>query len=363
MSKPRVSIIDSFAKLEQVHLEWNALLMKAKARSIFLTWEWISSWSECFLVDFRKLFVITVYDENRLIGVAPWYIRSEKFLVFSLRYIEFLGTPEAGSDYLDVFTLDGKETVVGDAIYDFVMHEARNWWDILFLRDMRANSFFLLQFIGRLNKDGKYAETKIGSFCPIVNLLANNNEFFSILTPHRKAQLRRHFKLLEQQGVVKHECFSTHRAPGVIDPFLSFYEQKKEYGDPQLAAFIKTFALKSADTEWITVDTLTVDGICVASVLHFIDVNRMLQYLMVTDKAFNPKVSLGDTLINVVLESAIHKGMRVYDFLKGSEAFKLRWATNINPSINLLLSQRRRTVSAARMMTHFARNAAKVLIR
>jgi CelD/BcsL family acetyltransferase involved in cellulose biosynthesis len=161
---------------------------------------------------------------------------------------------------------------------------------------------------------------------------------------------------------VKHDFIDICTAPEAIVPFLTFYEQKKEYKDPQLLVFLRAFANKSAENRWITVDTLSVDGQCIASLLHFVYGNKWLQYLMVTDKEFNPKVSVGDTIIGLVLEKAIAQGVGVYDFLKGTEDHKFRWANSANSSTNLLLGQQR-PLPMAFMLGQLARNAAKVIVR
>lgn len=357
----RIKVIESLKDLQPFSSLWNELLLKSRSDSIFLTWEWISCWTEHFLDISRKLFVIAIFEDNKLVGLAPWYIRSRTFLGFPLRCVEFIGSPETGSDYLDVFTTEGREIVVADVIYEFLMNEVKKEWDVLLLRDFRASSFFLCRLLVRIEQDGKYAESEQGSLCPIIRLPVDK-DFSSILTSHRRAKLKREIRVLERQGVVKHDSLDISEAPEAIVPFLTFYERKKEYKDPQLLVFLKAFANRSAETRWITVDTLTVDGQCIASLLHFTYGNKWLQYLMVTDKEFNPKVSLGDMIIGLVLEKAIAQGVGVYDFLKGPEDHKFRWANSANSSTNLLLGQKK-VLSVAFMLGQLTRNAAKIIAR
>ena len=55
-------------------------------------------------------FIVTVYDEsNRLIGVSPWYTNEIGLSITTQKQIEYLGTPETSSDYLDVFVKKGLE--------------------------------------------------------------------------------------------------------------------------------------------------------------------------------------------------------------------------------------------------------------
>ncbi len=100
----RAEIVTSFDKLKDCWEEWNLLLEGSISNSIFLTWDWLYSWAECFINPKRRLFVLKVYDDdNRLVGIAPWYIEKIKIGPAAMRQVSFLGTPETASDYLDVF--------------------------------------------------------------------------------------------------------------------------------------------------------------------------------------------------------------------------------------------------------------------
>src|SRR5262245_50978146 len=98
----RITVIDSLTGLAELAKPWNELLCESRSNSIFLTWEWIQAWTECFLKPDQHLFVLLLHKEGELIGLAPWCVRRLRHAGCWLRQIEFLGTPEAGSDYLDV---------------------------------------------------------------------------------------------------------------------------------------------------------------------------------------------------------------------------------------------------------------------
>ena len=107
MSDYRIEIIDSFDAWKQLAGKWNDLLKGSRANTVFLTWEWLFSWAGCYLNEDRNLFILGVYRDHELIGIAPWYIRHDKYRLLGMRRIEFLGSPDAGSDYLDVIAKNG----------------------------------------------------------------------------------------------------------------------------------------------------------------------------------------------------------------------------------------------------------------
>lgn len=142
MSAYRVNVIDSLDDWEQIRGPWNELLEKSMANNVFLTWEWLFSWGNCFLNENRIPFIPTVYDNDELVGIAPWCINYVRSGPFRLRRVEFLGTPESGSDYLDVVTKKSKEKEVSFCLYNFLLEENRSRWDCLFFREVPSSSFF-----------------------------------------------------------------------------------------------------------------------------------------------------------------------------------------------------------------------------
>ena len=86
LSIKKVSTQNEFSRLKGC---WTALLKRSKSDTVFLAWEWMYTWWECFKEN-KQLFVLTVYDENEnLVGIAPlcmdkknrWYSCPELYKV------------------------------------------------------------------------------------------------------------------------------------------------------------------------------------------------------------------------------------------------------------------------------------------
>jgi CelD/BcsL family acetyltransferase involved in cellulose biosynthesis len=362
MSDYRISIIDTLEGFEKLKEQWNNLLVQSCANTIFLTWEWLYSWAETYLGRENRLFIIMVYDEDEVVGIAPWYIGCEHLSTFRLRKIEFLGSPDADSDYLDVIMRKGKEKKVSRLIYDFLFAGGSRMWDCLFLRDIPAESLFLLYFAEKMREDGKYAEFQSCSYCPTAPLPTSSEDFLSGLSSHHRFNLRRHRRLLEKDGNYAHQSFRGPDGWASLDTFLAFHRDKKGCNDERFYSLLKACVARCKDKDWVQIDLLSVNEKPAAALFHFQYGNVTSQYIMVTDKTINPKISIGNVLIGLCIEASIKRGISAYDFLKGAEEFKFSWAGSGKSSLTFFLPQKR-ILPWIFTVKNFIKAAAKVALR
>jgi CelD/BcsL family acetyltransferase involved in cellulose biosynthesis len=361
MSEYRISIIYTMKELEQLREPWDQLLEKSASNSFFLTWGWIYAWAKCYLKKSRKLFIIVVYAKNEIVGIAPWYVEYVSFIGSTRKQINFLGAPESGSDYPDVFMKKGKEKEISYSIYEYILKEVPEDWDCMTLTDIPASSHFLMHLINRIDHEGKYIELTRGSCCPVTILPKNPDDYFSSLSKNRREQYRRHLKLLSSAGQVSHESYNAANTE-MFDVFFNLY--KKNWGKEcvRLQPFIRAYAANMQERGNIQIDLLKFNGIYMAGLLHFQHFDSLLMYLMAIDKDFNPKISIGNVLIGLCIKEAINRGLSIYDFLKGEEHYKLHWANHINVSNNVYLYQKK-IIPLALAFNRQIKNAGKLLLR
>jgi hypothetical protein len=58
-----------FAALQD---QWNTLLARSRANTLFLTWEWQTTWWRC--LGEGDLWLLAWYDQGRLLAIAPLYL-------------------------------------------------------------------------------------------------------------------------------------------------------------------------------------------------------------------------------------------------------------------------------------------------
>jgi CelD/BcsL family acetyltransferase involved in cellulose biosynthesis len=339
----RVTVVDSLARWAELEKDWNDLLIQSRANVVFLTWEWLYTWAECFWRSDRELFILAVSRGSELVGVAPWCIERRSLGLVAVRQIEFLGASHVASDYLDVFAKRGKEKAVARRVYDFLFYEARARWDALALLDVPADSLFVLHLLERIGEEGKHVDVEPGVFCPTVQLRATQTGFMASLSSNRREQFQRHQRLLRRSGKVEH--FTTTSRDGLdidaLDALYALYQMKSGTEKARFYHFLQRFLTRARGTDWVQVDLLTVDGKPVAGLFHLRYGATLFEYLMAADKTVCPKTSVGNVLIGLCLLKAIEANVDEYDTLRGSEVYKFHWATGGRRSLNVRLYQRR----------------------
>lgn len=361
MSDYRATIIDDLNDWELIRKHWNDLLEKSASNNVFLTWEWLYSWAEYFLNDQRKLFIVVVYEGEAIVGIAPWYLRKITKGICSIRQIEFIGTPEAGSDYLDVPIKRGREKEVTRFLYDFLIEEAATRWDLMRLDDIPSNSLFMLHLLNRIRENGKYVSISEASFCPVAELPGTEEEYFAGLSSKRGQRLRQDLRTLNKQIAVDHVTFSSDNPGLPLKDFIVLYSEKSGRSGDDLHRLLRKFVDRRG-AESIQIDFLAAGDSYVGGLLHLRYQDTLYLYLMAIDKTFNPKVSIGNLLVGLSICNAIRSGITCYDFLKGDEEYKFHWSNYGRRSSSILFAQRK-LIPVCFTLAEIAKSAAKLVLR
>jgi len=361
MNELTVDIIDTSEGWQKLAPQWRSLLESSGSASVFLTWEWLSAWAECCLGENRDLFILAFNDDDQLVGIAPFYIEHTGCGPLPLRTIRFLGAPEAGSDYLDVFARRGREKAVADALYDFLLGEGKGRWDVAHLQDVPGDALFLLYFTKRVQLDGKYAETTLSAYCPVVRC-RTEEELNAQLTSSRKTKFRQDMRAIQRGQEVIHSVANGDNVVDSLEQFFELYERTARSSGNRLRSILAAFVARSCDDCPVQIDFLTVSGQAVAGLLHLKYRNTLAIYLMAVDKEFNPKISLGNLLVGLCIRNSIAAGNDAYDFLKGEESYKFHWANEGKSSMQITFWQKR-PAAVACGLARLARYAGKLLLR
>ncbi len=360
MGTHEVRVVDSLEEMAGLGPAWDSLLGESRSDTIFLTWEWLYTWCECFLGAERQPFVLTVFDRGELVGVAPWCIRTRRRWGMRVRRIEFLGGPEAGSDYLDVFARRGQERDVARAIYDHLGRAPRRW-DSLTLRDIDADSLFLLHFLECIEAKGKFIEVETASYCPLVELPATRSEFLARLSPNRRQQYQRHLRTLQRHEGFAFESICLEKALPVMRQLYQLHEARWSNTEEQFR-FLESLVARCAGKGWIEADLLSAEGKPIAALVHLRYGTTLSMYLMALDHTYDKRISLGNVIVGLSIERAIAEGLSTYDFLKGPEPYKFHWATGGRRALAIQVHNAR-VMPLVSTTWGFVKSAAKLILR
>jgi len=310
----------------------------------------------------RQLFILTFSEKDRLVGIAPFYIRRRKVGFFCFRELLFLGTPEAGSDFLDVLTRKGREKEISNTLYEYLHGEGRSCWDQLHLSDIRADSLFLHHFMNRFKEEGRYAELTRSAYCPVAQLPDTEGELYPMLSPGWRKKVKQDVRVSNRDYEVSHAVFGNSDIEGQLESFFELYEEKGGWAGEQVHLILKKLLSKYAGDMPFQLDFLFLDDQPLAALFHFKYKETISMYLMAVDKNFNPKISIGNLLVGYCIKNAISTGFKYYDFLKGDELYKFHWSNNGHSTLQLNVWQKR-PVAYCLALVRLARYAGKLLLR
>ena len=339
-----IKCIQSYHELQSMRNEWNTLLHRSSMESIFLTWEWITTWWEFFKEE-RNLYILAVRDAtNQLQGIAPFMIerpRNRKHL----RTVEFIGAGEEVSpDYLNIIASPNMETEVTRQIFRYLW-EQQDMWDLIYLSDVLEDTTLLQVVQDMASTDGLTYNLEPLFVCPYIPLPDSWDTLFGTLKGKKRYEMRRRWKLLQKEHQVQFfRCEDRDSLDKGLESFFKLHA--KRWGEremegmfeahPNIPDFHRSVATKCLDNNWLGLFLMEVDGEPVASLYGFEYAQKLFHYNSGFDSQW-AKHGVAKQLIALVIEHAIQRGLKEFDFLKGDEAYKYEWTKLERHSMQLTI--------------------------
>jgi hypothetical protein len=129
----RTEIIRDWLRFEELEGEWNTLLSRSRADTIFLRWEWIRSWRKVLGDDIKPFAVVVRDEEGTLAGVAPFYKTVYQLLrVLPYQVLRIMGDFPTGAECLDWILRSDRESEASHSIAA-ALADAAGEWDFLWM--------------------------------------------------------------------------------------------------------------------------------------------------------------------------------------------------------------------------------------
>jgi CelD/BcsL family acetyltransferase involved in cellulose biosynthesis len=317
--------------------EWNTLLQASRADNFFLSWEWLSHWWRHFGKG-RELFCFAFYDNDELCGIVPLCrTREILFRHVPVKRIAFLGTQMVHSDYLDFICRNGWEQVVATLFLRY-LGETQFDWHLLHLNDIDDNSA-TLRYLQQASLGGSYhISLNAAEICPYLKLPDTVLAYRSELRKKTRYDVRRGTKdLFARFGqcnvALRKTSFADHpeRLPDLLFRLFSLHrtrwaarDRETIFGREELWRFHAELLPELLNNQALTIFSLEVHDEPVAIVYGFTYRGKYYFY----QSGFNPEFGTynpGLILVNFAIECAIECGLSEYDFLRGGEAYKMKF--------------------------------------
>jgi CelD/BcsL family acetyltransferase involved in cellulose biosynthesis len=309
----KVEALPGFEALDEER--WNTLLGRAGHPSVFLSWQWQTSWTRAFLGG-RPLHLLRVSDDaGTLAGLLPLY--EEREGVHRL-----VGGVDV-SDYLDLIAPAGREEEAWQVVLQHRAGEASEWD----LHAIRATSP-TCEIVPRLGAAaGLGVEVETEDRCPVLELPASWDVYLEGLSGKDRHELRRKMRKLERElpgtSVRAHAALDGWDV--ALAEFLRLHRLSKvgkaRFMDERMEAFFQDATRALAGAGLARLWFLDWNGAAVASFLCFEYGGSVGLYNSGFDPA-HAKLAPGIVLLAHVIRDAIERGVPVFDFLRGEESYK-----------------------------------------
>jgi len=323
-----VQRVGDLAGFEALREEWNELLHASDSYSLFLTWEWLSTWWKHLAGD-RRLSILAVRWRGKLAALAPLCTRPPSLLGRRpLPTLEFLGNGFVGSDYLDLIVRRGYEAEARPA-FAAAFAQARLEIDWAQLR--RGSSFAPEVAAELAGQNWSSAET-VTNTCPFISLSGLSwDSYLATLGAEHRYNFNRKSKRLNREYCVTFERVDREEdCRESIDLAMSLHklrwqDRSDAFHTDGLMAFHREFSLLALRRGWLRLYLLRLNQQPVACLYGFRYGRTFYFYQSGFDPAFQ-KQSVGLVSMGLGIKSAIEEGAEEYDLLHGNEAYKSHWS-------------------------------------
>ena len=304
--------------LVSLRAEWQELFAQAESASPFLSWEWITSWHARLGQSITPR-IFCARSNGALVGVLPLgEARGRGRLTRSVRLLSFLGERLVGGDYLDVLQLDG---LAGD-----------------------SPTLALLAWRFAEDKAFEHNVTPY-EICPYLRLADTGQE--AIEASRRPHEFRRKLRQLTAlSGFQVPVITAPKEVPAALERFFTLHDRRwAEQGGsdamarPAVKAFHRDLVPGLAHAGAIRFEEIWAEGKCIASLYGINRKERFFFYQCGYDPDWARR-SVGFVRLGLSIADAADRGVRVYDFLRGSEAYKFDWANAARSTLAVRISRR-----------------------
>lgn len=335
-----IDTISKRADFNALESEWNALLSRSDAASLFLTHEWISAWLDV-LPHTPPLLIITARDaQQRLCGIAPFYIGTMRLTgLLTYRCLRVLGDCHSGAENQDLIidaSVTGVASALSDAIVDHAVH-----FDWMWIPHTRTGAGCSERMSAVAKRMDGFCYTRSFEYCEIA-LPDCHDTYLKRLSKATRYNLRRQSRQFAADAQVERlDHDNADALPRWLDDFFDMHRARwRAVGKqgsferrPMLALFYRRFIPIALERGWLRFYRMQIDGKTAAMQLGY----RFNDRVLAIQEAFDPDgvAGAGNSLREYVIRDCIDEGALIYDFLAHATAHKMRWRATTTEGLSL----------------------------
>jgi CelD/BcsL family acetyltransferase involved in cellulose biosynthesis len=340
-------IITSYQQFRELRNEWNSLLSRSRANTVFLTWEWLDAWWQAYRTTERPYIILLWRNQDELVGIAPFVLNTiKKDYFFSYKALYFWGLKfdDSESEYLDIIAAKGIEKEVCCQLIE-VLNRNRKEWDIFFYYEVPENSL-CLDVIKESIKSQKWLFNKTSHIASFIKLPKTFDEYLKGLKPRMRTKLKTLSRRLRENHAVEFEVCSKEKLSVTLLSLFELHQKRWEkvnqlgcFRDPRRREFYKLLSNYFFDNNWLRIFSLKVDGVYRTHEFCFLYNNKIFILQEGYDVEWQ-KQGVGNVLRTFSLQYCIENKYDEYDILGGTSYHKNSWGVSNKNCVLLAMGRR-----------------------
>jgi len=291
---------------------WNEL-WSLRRQCIFVLPALLDVWWREFGAG-SELYLFEAREDAAVIGIAPLLLREGKAF--------FIGSSDV-CDYLDFIVAPRRERDFFNILLDDLTRKDVSGLD---LRLVRSDSMVLNDLVGLAREDGFEVSCNPEDVLMEMDLPRSWEEYLARLAPNHRHDLRRKFRRLWEAGNVNYRVIEdTEDVSQAMDVFLKLFRESRKdkaaFMTAKMERFFRLLVEVMAEARLLKLGILELDTSPVAAVICFDDGNTVYLYNNGYDPQYS-SLSPGLVCKALSIRHSIQMGRRMFNFLKGSEAYK-----------------------------------------
>jgi hypothetical protein len=303
---------------------WSRLLASSSADPLFLSWEWLTHWWDCYGgARGRAPDILAFYRGQELAGLAPLYYRPvvRAGVVFA-RSVQVIGLawrdPEPLiSEYLDAIASPGDIREVRHACLSALLD--RPAWTELVIGLTASADEWRDTVMRRAPSEGHYVRELDRAVSYQADLACGFGAYLRDLGQSTRRSLWNLRRRLTEQGNVTIESLSSTQINDGFNDLNRLHQlrwKRPAFAGKRLAFHLK-LAAQLAGREELAFSRLRVNGNVVSVLYDIRKGTRQYNIKMGFNPGFGRQLSLGLLHLGYAMEAAADRGVTVYDFLAG----------------------------------------------
>lgn len=347
-----IRTVDGF---RQLRTEWDVLLRESGICSPFLTWEWMFAWWQHYSQDRgdRKLAIVVGRRGGELAAILPGYVRRRKAL--GLSTFAFLGTEYESTDYLQAIEAVESAATALPAMLAFLIQEESHL-DVLDLSNILASHSTLATLKAFAHATRSSYESQLHRTCPYICVSGDWDTYLGNLSSKMRKNVRRSTRQVLAAGAEFGLVQDRHQVRDAVSDLFALHARRFVIKNAQTGFRAATRGSFHAEVSELFFDRdilrlfrLTVDGRTIATLYCFEYAGGLFYFQGGMDPSWD-KLSAGTVLVGHAIKYAFERGLGLFDFMRGDEAYKFRWTdtTRSIVAVRIGVSWRGRTALAVR---------------